>query len=106
MSSASSVCRHINLAVKSLVSSEQHPLQVTPGANFVLSYILQLISYCMCKSLMQVMTPEGLIKFHERIPPSYLHMYLYDQDHFNLKSVIEREINRRELAAFDTGEEW
>ena len=80
----------IKQAMDILMSSK--PCHITACDNFILSYTLQLIIRTMCKALMQVMTPEGVLKFRKSIPCSYLHTYLYHQDHFALKDIIDREV--------------
>jgi hypothetical protein len=89
-SSPSAILECINQAMEILTSSTQ--CHITVGDNFVLAYTLQLIVRTMCKALLQVMTPEGVIKFRRSIPCSYLHTYLYHQDHFALKDIVEREV--------------
>jgi hypothetical protein len=89
-SSPSAILECISQAIAILTSSKQ--CHITVGDNFVLAYTLQLIVRTMCKALLQVMTPEGVIKFRKSIPCSYLHTYLYHQDHFALKNIIEREV--------------
>lgn len=91
-SSPSAVLECINQAMYTLMNSKH--CHITAGENFVLSYVLQLVVRNMCKALMQVMTPEGLIKFRKSIPRSFLHTYLYQQDHFSLKKIIDREVLR------------
>ena len=84
-------CIHQAISVLVLSVSNQRST-ITCRDNFVLSYILQLMVRSMCKLLMQVMVPEGLIKFWKKIPCSYLHVYLYHQDHFNFKDIVDREV--------------
>ena len=93
MTSPIALLECIHQAISVLVLSEHNQRNaITSRDNFVLSYILQLMVCSMCKLLMQVMVPEGLIKFWKSIPCSYLHVYLYHQDHFNFKDVIDREV--------------
>lgn len=89
-SSPSALLECITEAIDTLMNSKQ--CHITTGDNFVLTYTLQLIVRTMCKALLQVMTPEGVIKFRKNIPCSYLDTYLYHQDHFSLKDIVDREV--------------
>ena len=82
------------LAMEVLMSSsDEYPLAIVTGVHLILSYIIQLIIRSLCKCLMQVMTPEGLIIVRKNIPSSYLYSYLYYQDHFSLKGIIKQEMD-------------
>ena len=81
---------YIDQAMDILVDSKQG--LITTADNFIFSYMLQLIVRIMCKALLQVMTPEGVIKFRKNIPCSYLHSYLHHQNHFTLKDIIDQEV--------------
>ncbi len=74
-------------------SRDEYPLAILTSVHLILSYIIQLIIRSLCKCLMQVMTPEGLIVVRKNIPSSYLHSYLYYQDHFSLKGIIDHEMD-------------
>ena len=61
---------------------------ISVGACLVISLILQWTVRYLCKTLMQVMTPEAIVTFHKRIPSSYVANYLEHQQHFNLGKLI------------------
>ena len=58
------------------------------GACLMISLILQWAVRHLCKALMQVMTPEGIVAFHKKIPSSYVLNYLENQAHFSLEKLI------------------
>lgn len=88
--SAKMILAYINNAIGCL-NGISCPLDMTAGVNYILSYALQLLIRSLCKSLMQIMTPEGLINYWKFIPCSYLDAYLHHQTHFGLKGIIEQE---------------
>lgn len=82
--------------IASTLNYLQNPeLKVAPPL-FVLTYILQLIVGNLSKTLLQIMTPEGFVKFRKSLPPSYMKTYLNDQEHFRIKAVIEQEMLEEE----------
>lgn len=63
---------------------------------FVIAILAQwLVSY-VCKRLMQLMTPEALMKYNQLIPHSYLRHYLKFQHHFGVKELVECQLNKLE----------
>lgn len=63
------------------------------GACLIVSIILQWTIRHLCKTLMQVMTPEALITFRNYIPSSYIRHYLEHQEHFSLEKLIAMQYN-------------
>lgn len=98
ISSGTALLEYIRQALDHLISGSQ-VLSIGVHVNFVLSYTLQVIVRSMCKSLMQIMTPESVYRFRKCIPYSYLHIYLHHQGHFALKDIIEHEIIPTKRAA-------
>ena len=60
------------------------------GACLIISLMMQWMVRYLCRTLMQVMTPEALVVFDENIPFTYLTHYLKQQEHFDLKKLIEK----------------
>ena len=63
---------------------------VSKGAALVIAVLQQWLIRYMCKSLMQLMTPEALALHQQKIPISYRRSYLLYQDHFSLKDLITK----------------
>ena len=63
---------------------------VSVGACLIISLTLQWMVRHLCKTLMQVMTPEAVVVFDDKIPSTYLTHYLNHQEHFNLKKLINQ----------------
>ena len=67
--------------------------RLSVGACLIISIILQWTVRHLCKTLMQVMTPEALITFRNYIPSSYVIHYLEHQEHFSLEKLIDLQYN-------------
>ncbi len=90
---ANSIVEYVKEAVSALTySGDLKQVKIAEGVHLVLSYIVQLVIRSLCKGLMQIMTPEGLVNIRKCIPLSYLHTYMYDQNHFCLKDIIKDEM--------------
>ena len=67
-------------------------IEIYVDSCMVISVLTQwLVSY-LCKSLMQLMTPEAIIHHNEEIPTFYLQQYQKFQDHFSLRELVERQL--------------
>lgn len=55
-------------------------------AQWLLSFIL--------KRLMQLMTPEALVKYNQLIPHMYLKHYIKFQPHFGIREVVDFQLSK------------
>lgn len=63
---------------------------ISVGACFIISLTLQWMVRHLCKTLLQVMTPEAIVLLDQKIPSTYLTHYLNHQEHFDLKELINQ----------------
>ena len=63
---------------------------------FIISLLQQWMIRCICKRLMQIMTPEALVLHHKSLPSSYIRNYLQCQHHFNLKNLISHYLSSKQ----------
>ena len=94
-----------DLAVRNAVDGGLHVLFNTSGsdvhqADVFLDYCLViailaqwLVSY-ICKRLMQLITPEALVKYNQQIPHHYLTHYLKFQQHFSIGELVECQLSK------------
>ena len=81
-------------AVFILNSMKQEDRPTIPkGASMIISLTLQWIVRHLCKALMQVMTPEAVVIFDQKIPSTYIVNYLKHQQHFHLRKLINQHYN-------------
>ena len=69
---------------------------LTHECIFIMSLFQQWTIRCICKRLMQIMTPEALVLHHKSLPSSYIQNYLQCQYHFNLKNLISHYLSSRQ----------
>ena len=77
----------VNEAFKTLYNPE---IEAIPDTYLIISIISHWLTRYYCKRLIQVLTPEGLAVHFNQIPDSLRKCYVYHQEHFCLKSLIER----------------
>ena len=77
----------VHKAIDSLVNDEEH-VSVSRTTCMVVAVLQQWLITYLCERLLQLMTPETLIINHRKIPSHYIDIYLNQQHHFNLKTLI------------------
>lgn len=65
-------------------------IPAVPGTYVIISIISRWLTRYYCRRLMQILTPEGLAVHFSKIPASLRKCYIYHQEHFSLKFLIER----------------
>lgn len=65
------------------------PQEMSQEACLVVSVLQQWLVRHLCKSLMQLMTPEALCLHRKKIPASLIDNYLTNQQHFSLKRLLD-----------------
>ena len=60
----------------------------------VITVFTQWIVQYLVKKVIQLLTPEGLVINHLKIPQNFVYSYLKFQQHFSLKEVIQDQIDR------------
>ena len=65
---------------------------ISPEAYLVVFLLQQWFIRHLCKTLMQLMTPEAFCLHRKKIPTSLIDNYLTNQQHFSLKKLIEHHI--------------
>ena len=75
-------------------SVRQTPFQFHASSCMVIAVLMQWFVTYLCKKLMQLMTPEALAVHCQVIPHLYIRNYLQFQEHFNLKELVERHLEK------------
>jgi len=83
----STVSKALNILITTPDAS-QSEIVVTDDISLIFRLLVQWFTHYLCKTLMQLMTPEALALFHKRIPEAYVWSYLVLQEHFSLKWLI------------------
>ena len=84
----------VNEAFRVLYNPE---VEAIPDTYLIIAIISHWLTRYYCKRLMQVLTPEGLAVHFNKIPDSLRKCYIYHQEHFCLKSLIERHQQKMQL---------
>ena len=79
-----------NMVEDAFVVLKEEKRERTENNKLVLAVFQQWLMSHLCKRLMQLMTPEALVTYHEKIPNHYISHYLNCQSHFNLKDLLIR----------------
>ena len=77
-------------------ASEMETQLLSRESVFIILLLQQWTIRCMCKRLMQIMTPEALVLHHKSLPSSYIRNYLQCQHHFNLKNLISHYLSSKQ----------
>ena len=73
-------------------------IQFTDDIGLIFRLLVQWFIHYLCKSLMQLMTPEALALLHKRIPDAYPWSYLVLQEHFSLKCLLSHYCELQETS--------
>ena len=79
-------------------SIAQDGIEFTDDTGLIFRLLVQWFIHYLCKSLMQLMTPEALALLHTRIPESYSWSYLLVQEHFSLKCLLSHYCELQETS--------
>ncbi len=66
--------------------------EMSQEACLVVSILQQWLIRYLCKTLMQLMTPEAICLHRKKIPGSLIDNYLTHQQHFSLKKLLEHHL--------------
>ena len=77
----------VHKAIDSLSDDLEH-VSASRTTRMVIAVLEQWLITYLCERLLQLMTPETLIINHRKIPSHYMDVYLNQQSHFNLKTLI------------------
>lgn len=66
-------------------------IAIYDDACLVIFIMVQWLLCYLCKRLLQLLTPEALIVHLNQIPKYYVQSYLQLQEHFSLKSLVEKQ---------------
>ena len=72
------------------------PIEICVDACLVISLLLQWLVRYLCRRLIQLLTPEALAVHLRKIPIVYVQSYLKLQEHFNLKNLVAKQIEKLE----------
>lgn len=61
-------------------------------ACVMIAVILQWLVMCLCKKLMQLVTPEALVIHNQELPRHYCQIYMKFQEHFDLKKLVHMQL--------------
>jgi len=84
---SSTVSKALNILITTPDAS-QSEIVVTDDISLIFRLLVQWFTHYLCKTLMQLMTPEALALLHRRIPEAYIWSYLVIQEHFSLKRFL------------------
>ena len=70
--------------------ASQH--EMSQEACLVVSVLQQWLIRYLCKTLMQLMTPEAICLHRKKIPASLIDNYLTHHQHFSLKKLLEHHL--------------
>lgn len=79
-------------------SIAQDGIEFTDDIGLIFRLLVQWFIHYLCKSLMQLMTPEALALLHKRIPEPYSWSYLLVQEHFSLKCLLSHYCELQETS--------
>ena len=79
-------------------SIAQGAIEFTDDIGLIFRLLVQWFIHYLCKSLMQLMTPEALALLHKRIPEPYSWSYLLVQEHFSLKCLLSHYCELQETS--------
>ena len=79
-------------------SIAQGDIQFTDDIGLIFRLLVQWFIHYLCKSLMQLMTPEALALFHKWIPDAHSWSYLVFQEHFSLKCLLSHYCQLQEIS--------
>ena len=79
-----------NMIEDAFIVFKDEKRKLTKQNELVLSIFKQWLMTHLCKRLMQLMTPEALITYHNKLPNHYISHYLNFQSHFSLRVLITR----------------
>jgi hypothetical protein len=79
-------------ALRGLYHANKGRTDLSINACMVISVFLQWFVRHLCKRLMQLMTTESLTSCYRSLPHSYTESYLKHQSHFNLKALIDKQL--------------
>ena len=57
---------------------------------------MQWLVQFLVKKVIQLLTPEGLVINHLKIPQNFVYSYLKTQEHFSLKELIQNQLTKLE----------
>ena len=83
----STIINALNILITTSDTSQSETF-VTDDIGLIFRLLVQWFVHHLCKSLMQLMTPEALALLHKRIPDAYVRSYLVLQEHFSLKCLL------------------
>ena len=69
------------------------PQEMSQEACLVVSVLQQWLVRHLCKTLMQLMTPEAICLHRRKIPASLIDNYLSHQQHFSLKKLLDHHLS-------------
>ena len=79
-------------------SIAQDGIEFTDDIGLIFRLLVQWFIHHLCKSLMQLMTPEALALLYKRIPDAYSRSYLVLQEHFSLKCLLSHYCELQETS--------
>ena len=69
-------------------SEDEQSFELYNDACAVIAVIIQWLVMCLCKRLMQLITPEALVIHNQELPRHYCQAYMKSQEHFDLKTLV------------------
>lgn len=72
------------------------PIEIYVDACLVISLLLHWLVRYLCRRLVQLLTPEALAVHLYKIPKVYVDSYLKLQEHFSLKNLVAKQLQKLE----------
>ena len=89
--------RCVRTAMEDIHDPHCEPVSVEKNSRLVIALISQWLVRYLARRVLQLLTPEGLLKYHSRMPHSYISVFLDCEQHFSLKAVVENQLNRLDI---------
>lgn len=87
-------------AVGEALDTLYHPTgqltDIYEDTGLVITVFMQWLVQFLVKKVIQLLTPEGLVINHLKIPQNFVYSYLKSQEHFSLKEVIQNQLKKLE----------
>ena len=72
----------------------EQSFEMYTDACVIIAVILQWLVMCLCKKLMQLVTPEALVIHNQELPRHYCQTYMKFQEHFDLKKLVHMQLKK------------
>lgn len=85
----SNPCETVQKSLNTLYEADTEKAQ--GDVCFIIALLTQWLVRYTTRRIMQLLTPEGLVLHHNKLPRSYVVSYMQHQEHFSFKETIENQ---------------